>query len=181
MDPDIQYDEEVSIILQEKRDKSPISTNRSLQLGSGEKGMALSDSDIAEIVRISEKKSIRRIVKGIRKDLDREMLSKMISAYLVLKANGHSDNEFANYLTRRETKKMLKLGFTASKSALPALLTDGEFRSLVINTRKQMKKHKGIQEEEQRRVQQEIAEKRSDKSVAKVGAVTVTMNQNQPS
>jgi hypothetical protein len=134
---------------------------------------AVSEQDVREINRIASKKSIQKISKAMLEDLDRDMLARMISAYMVLKANGHPDNDMVKYLTTKETKKTLKLGFGAAGAVLPSLLTDSEFRALVSRTRKQMKRQKEEKEEEQRRTQQELEDK--PKNVAKIGPVTVTV------
>jgi hypothetical protein len=92
----------------------------------------------------------------------------------VLKANGHSDSEFVRYLTTKETKKVLKLGFGAAGAALPSFLLDGEFRSLVMKTRKQLKSQKQKAEDEQIQTQQKLME--VPKNVAKIGPVLVSAN-----
>ena len=134
---------------------------------------SISETDVEEIKRISTKKSIRKVSRAILQDLDRDMLARIIAAYLVLKANGHTDSDFTKYLTTKETGKTLKLGFGAAGAVLPSLLTDGEFRSLVMNTRKQMKAQKERKEEEQRKAQAKLESE--PKNVAKVGPVTVKM------
>jgi hypothetical protein len=135
---------------------------------------SISEADVLEIKRLASKKSIKKIAKELRKDLDRETLALIISAYLVLKANGHPDGDLMKYLTRKETRKTLKLGFEAGKAVLPALLTDGEFRSLVMNTRKQMKKQKQIKEEKQREPQQRVSSEPDNE--AKIGPVKVKLD-----
>jgi hypothetical protein len=136
----------------------------------------LTEEDVREITRISQKKSIQRVSKTVLGDLDRDMLSRMISAYMVLKANGHTDSDFIKYLTTKETRKVLKLGFGAVGALLPSLLTDGEFRSLVMNTRRQMKKQKQEKEEEQRRAQKKLEEE--PENVAQIGPMTVKADPN---
>lgn len=139
----------------------------------------ITDTDISEIRRISANKSIRKLSSAIRKDLDKETLAKMISAYLVLKANGHSDRDFVSYLTRKETKGTLKLGFKMALTMTPSLLTDHEFRSLVLGTRKQMKKEKEAKEQKQREPQLEAT--RTSKNRAKIGPLTVTVSSDAAS
>ncbi|MHB8565601.1 MAG: hypothetical protein ACYC7D_04055 [Nitrososphaerales archaeon] len=119
--------------------------------------MSVTNADVLEIRRLSENKSIRKLSQDIRKDLDQETLSKLMSAYLVLKANGHSDSDFVNYLTRKQTGSTFKLGFKLAAAVAPSLLTDGEFRSLVMNTRKEMKKEKREKEQKQKEPQEEAA------------------------
>jgi hypothetical protein len=136
----------------------------------------LTEEDVKEIARISQKKSIQRVSKAVLGDLDRDMLSRMISAYMVLKANGHTDSDFIKYLTTKETRKVLKLGFGAAGALLPSLLTDGEFRSLVMSTRRQMKKQKQEKEEEQRRAQKKLEEE--PKNIAQIGPITVKAEPN---
>jgi hypothetical protein len=136
----------------------------------------VSEKDAEEINRISKKKSIQKVSNAVLEDLDREMLSRIISAYMVLKANGHTDADLVKYLATKETKKTLKLGFGAAGALLPSLLTDGEFRGLVMNTRKQMKRQKEEKEEEQRRPQKELESE--PKNVTKVGPVTVKVDPN---
>jgi hypothetical protein len=131
----------------------------------------VTDNDVREIERISRKGSIQKLSNTLLKDLNRDILSRMISSYMVLKANGHPDSDFAKYLTTKETKKVLKLGFGAAGTLLPSLLTDGEFRSLVMNTRKQMKRQKQESEQKQRRPQEKLADE--PKNVAKIGPLTV--------
>jgi hypothetical protein len=109
----------------------------------------VSELDVEEINRIAGKKSIQRVSKAVLEDLDRETLARIISAYMVLRANGHRDNDLIKYLTTKETKKALKLGFGAASAVLASLIGDAEFRSLVMGTRKQMKKQKELSEEEQ--------------------------------
>ncbi len=133
----------------------------------------VSTRDVEEINRIARKKALQKISKTVLDDLDREMLSRMISAYMVLKANGHPDSDFVKYLTTKETRKVLKLGFGAAGAAGPAFLTDGEFRSLVLKTRKQMKKQKEKKEEEQRRPQQKL--QNEPDNTAKMGPLKVTI------
>ena len=128
-----------------------------------------------EIRRISQNKSIGKLSSAIRKDLDQKTLSKMVSAYLVLKANGHPDKDFVSFLTRKETKTTLKLGFKMATAVAPSLLTDGEFRSLVMGTRKQMKKEKQEKERKQREPQMEV--EKAPKHRTKIGPVIVTESQ----
>ncbi len=99
-----------------------------------------------------------------------------MSAYLVLKANGHPDSDFVSYLTRKETGSTVKLGLKLAAAVGPSLLTDGEFRSLVMNTRKEMKREKQEKEQKQREPQMEAA--RAPKNRRKVGPVTVTMEKD---
>ncbi len=73
----------------------------------------VTDGDVSEIERISRKQSIKKLSDTLLKDLNRELLSRMISAYMVLKANGHTDADVAKYLTTKESKKVLELGFGA--------------------------------------------------------------------
>jgi hypothetical protein len=110
---------------------------------------------------------------SILKDLDAETLAKMISAFLVLKANGHPDNDMVSFLMRKDTKTTMKLGFKMSASILPSLLTDSEFRSLVWGTYSQLKKQKERKNEKQRKPQKALA--KAPKNRAKVGPVTVTV------
>jgi hypothetical protein len=131
----------------------------------------VTDEDVREIERISRKQSIQKLSNTLLKDLNRDLLSRMIAAYMVLKANGHNDADFAKYLTTKETKKLLKLGFGAASALLPSLLTDGEFRSLLMNTRKQMQRQKKESEAKQREPQQKLAEE--PKNVVKIGPVTL--------
>jgi hypothetical protein len=132
----------------------------------------LSNEDVRNIDRIARKKPIQKISNAVLEDLDRDSLARMISAYMVLKANGHTDADFLKYLTTKETKKVLKLGFGAAGAMLPSLLTDGEFRSLIMNTRKQMKRQKEEKEEEQREPQRRLEQE--PKNETKVGPVKVT-------
>ena len=111
---------------------------------------SISEEDVAEISRLAEKKSIMNISKALLEHLDRETLSRMMSSYLVLKAHGHPDKDFVNYLTTKETGKTFKLGFAAARAFLPAMLTDGELRDLVMSTRKQMNKEKEEKEYDER-------------------------------
>ncbi|MHB1909084.1 MAG: hypothetical protein ACYCQJ_09490 [Nitrososphaerales archaeon] len=104
--------------------------------------MPLLDSDIAEIERISRKKSVQKISHSVVSSLDEETLSTMISSYLVLKAHGHPDSDLMTFFVRNKTSKALKLGVKAGIATLPSLLTDNELRSLIMNTRKQMNKSK---------------------------------------
>jgi hypothetical protein len=131
----------------------------------------VSDADVKEIKRLSQKKSLRKLSRVILEDLDRDTISRMMSAYLVLKANGHTDPDVIKYLTTKETKRALKIGFGAAGTVLPALLTDSEFRSLVMGTRKQMKKQKEMNDEKQRETQ--LALEKEPKNVQKVGPLTV--------
>ncbi len=136
------------------------------------KQLVITETDKTEIRRISENRSIQRLSSAIRKDLDQKTLSKMISTYLVLKANGHPDKDFVTFLTRKETKTTMKLGFKMATAVAPSLLTDGEFRSLVMGTRKQMKKEKQEQERRQREPQKEV--EKAPKHRTKIGPVTIT-------
>lgn len=136
----------------------------------------ISKEDIEEIARISQKKSIRKLSKAVLDDLDREMLSRMICAYLVLKANGHPDGDFARYLITKETRKVMKLGFGTAGVLLPSLLTDGEFRSLVMNTRKQLNKQRKKREAEKKRLQEKLEEE--PKNAIKIGGVTIRFSPN---
>jgi hypothetical protein len=104
--------------------------------------MPLTETDIVEIVRISRKKSVRKIASTIIKDLDQETLGSLISAYLVLKAHGHPDSDLVKYLATNLTGKTLKLGLKAGGSTLPSIITDGELRSLMLQTRAQMNRKK---------------------------------------
>ena len=140
---------------------------------------SITEPDATEIRRIANNKSIRKLSSSIKKDLDRETLSKILSAYLVLKANGHTDKDFVNYLTRKETGSTFRLGFKMAGAVAPALLIDGEFRSLVMNTRKEMKKEKEIKEEKQRKPQKRV--EHLPKNRTKIGPVTVTMKSDAAS
>jgi hypothetical protein len=137
----------------------------------------LSERDIAEIKRISQKKPVRNLAHNIRKDLDRETLGKMISAYLVLKANGHTDRDFANYVMTKETRRTLRLALAGARAAAPSFLTDSEFRSLVLKTWGEMRAAKKEREEEQRQKQRQL--EKASKNVVKAGPMTVTMNAPQ--
>ena len=137
----------------------------------------ITEADVAEINRISNNKSVRKLSAAIKKDLDKEMLSKMMAGYLVLKANGHPDSDFVRYLTRKETGSTLKLGFKMATAMAPSLLTDSEFRSLVRETRKQMKKEKQSREKKQREAQQQLEELPKNK----IGPVTVRIKSDEVS
>ncbi len=105
-------------------------------------GMPLSEADIAEIDRISKKKSVRKISYSIINSLDKETLSTLISSFLVLKAHGHPDSDLIKFLATKKIGKTLRLGLKAGSSALPLILTDSELRSLMLKTRAQMNEQK---------------------------------------
>ena len=136
----------------------------------------VSQTDLTEIRRISRKKSVRKLAKAVKADLDKETLSRMVSGYLVLKANGHPDSDFGKYLATKERSKTFRFAFKAAGSVLPSLLTDGEFRSLVMNTRKNMKRKSEEEQEKQREPQLQVA--KAPDNAAKVGPVDVTIKRD---
>lgn len=102
--------------------------------------MPLTPADLAEIERISRKKSVRKVSRTIIKDLDTETLSMLLASFMVLKAHGHEDSDFVKYVSKKSPT--LKLGIKAGTSILPQLLTDSELRSLIMKTREQINKQK---------------------------------------
>jgi hypothetical protein len=104
--------------------------------------MPLSEFDLAEIERISRKKSVRKVAHAVINSLDKDTLSTLISTFLVLKAHGHPDSDLIRYLATKKTGKTLKLGFKAGGPALSSIISDSEFRSLMLRARQQMNKQK---------------------------------------
>jgi hypothetical protein len=102
--------------------------------------MPLSEADIAEIERISRKKSVRRVSHSIVNYLDKDTLSMLVSSFLVLKAHGHPDSDLIKYLATKS--KTLQLGLKVGSSALPSIFSDSELRSLMLKTRQQLNKQK---------------------------------------
>jgi hypothetical protein len=104
--------------------------------------LPLSQADVAEIERLSRKKSVRKISRTIVKDLDNETLSTLMASFIVLKAHGHEDSDFVKYVAKKSST--IKLGIKAGTAIGPQLLADGELRSLILQTRKQINKQKKL-------------------------------------
>jgi hypothetical protein len=141
--------------------------------------LPVTEADKEKILRISNNKSIVKLSSALKKDLNKEVLTKMISAFLVLKANGHPDRDLVRYFTRREKKMSAKLGFKTAGTVAPSLLIDGEFRSLVMGTRRQMKHEKKEKEQRQRDTQKSL--EKAPKNKARIGSRTITVSREASS
>jgi hypothetical protein len=96
--------------------------------------LKITDSEVEQIKRLSRSNWVLGISDSVLRSLDNRTLSKMMAAFLYMKANGRPDKDFVGYLTTKEIWSTATIGLNVMASVIPAMIFDTEFRTLAMKT-----------------------------------------------
>ena len=90
-------------------------------------------SEITEIERLSSSSSFLRLADSILLNLDRETLAEFLAAYFYLKSNGKTNIDIAGFIITRKFAKGATIAIDVAAAAIPGLIFDEAFRSVILN------------------------------------------------
>ncbi len=88
--------------------------------------------ELEDIQRLGSSRYFLDLADSILSSLDRESLAELIAAFFYLKSKGKTDTQIANFLIARKTSKILQLTVSVLFAALPGMISDNEFRALIL-------------------------------------------------
>jgi hypothetical protein len=94
--------------------------------------MDITPNEKTQIERLQNSRSISKLSNSILRSLDEDTVSRLISAFLYLKARRHPDSDFAKFLGAKELMGTLTIGLNMMSAFIPAMIFDKEFRTLVM-------------------------------------------------
>lgn len=95
----------------------------------GEKNTEAHDS--AEIERISSSPAMLRLTDSFL-SLEREDASRVFTAFLYFKSARRSNRDFLQFLVTRQFSSSINIGFDILPALLSGLISDREFRTLIL-------------------------------------------------
>ena len=104
-------------------------------------GLRLGTVGLEDAKRLSASPSFLKLADVILANMDRVTVSELLASYLVLRAKGQSDKDFALFLVTTKPEKVMKISFGIFSALFQGVLLDGEFRSLVIGAISSTFKH----------------------------------------
>jgi hypothetical protein len=85
-----------------------------------------------QIEKLSRSPAVRAFCVKILESLDEEQVSRIIAAYLYLRAKGGSEKDLLKYLAKFEPIDVLSIGLIALGSGIPAFIKEEKLRHLLV-------------------------------------------------
>ena len=93
-----------------------------------------SSSDVEQIDRlVASSPYFLKLADWILTNLDRKTVAELIAGYLYFKSTGRSDADFTHFLLTYRLDAVLRIIGNSLPILVPAVFSDKEFRSLVVN------------------------------------------------